>query len=366
MYESFYGLKENPFHLTPDPSYLFMSRGHEEAYTHLEYAILENKGFVVITGEIGSGKTTLINLLLSKIQQKIQVGVINQTLVQPTQFIKMICQEFELPTDARDKAELLDLLHSFLLQQFARRKRVTMIIDEAQNLPNNTIEEIRMLSNLESEKHHLIQMMLVGQPELKYKLQQKSLEQFVQRVTVYCHLNGLDMDETSRYITHRLQVAGAEKQDIFTKEAIDVIHQYSRGIPRLINILCDAALVYGFADELNVIDLNVIEDVVADRKVGGIFPENGLDESSVSLSAPGNRKEHEPETGQSFQSIESRLQLLESLATDITQRLNILFVRREQQDDRVLQLLKMLKQSTENRMELMAEIQLLKQQQRTN
>jgi len=366
MYESFYGLKENPFHLTPDPSYLFMSRGHEDAYTHLEYAILENKGFVVITGEIGSGKTTLINLLLSKIQQNIQVGVINQTLVQPTQFIKMICQEFELPTDSRDKAELLDLLHSFLLQQFARRKRVTLIIDEAQNLPNNTIEEIRMLSNLESEKHHLIQMMLVGQPELKYKLQQKSLEQFVQRVTVYCHLNGLDMDETSRYINHRLQVAGAEKQDIFTNEAIDVIHQYSRGIPRLINILCDAALVYGFADELKIIEKNVIEDVVTERRVGGIFRDNDPEGSNALPSLATNAKKLEPETGQSFQSIESRLQLLEGLVTDITQRLNILFTRREQQDDRVLQLLKMLKQSTENRVELMAEIQLLKQQQRTN
>lgn len=366
MYESFYGLKENPFHLTPDPAYLFMSRVHEEAYTHLEYAVVENKGFVVITGEIGSGKTTLINLLLSKIQQSIQVGVINQTLVQPTQFIKMICQEFELPTDTRDKAELLDLFHDFLLQQFARRKRVTLIIDEAQNLPNNTLEEIRMLSNLESEKHHLIQMMLVGQPELKYKLQQKRLEQFVQRVTVYCHLSGLDREETSRYIHHRLHVAGAENPDLFSEEAISVIHEYSRGIPRLINILCDAALVYGFADELTSIGKNVIEEVIAERKVGGIFLDYASEESSSRVSLSGKIKDFEPETGQFFQSVESRLQLLESIVTDINQRLGILFSRREQQDDRVLQLLKMLKQSTENRMELMAEIQLLKQQQNSN
>jgi len=365
MYESFYKLRENPFHLTPDPAYLFMSRVHEEAYTHLEYAVLENKGFVVITGEIGSGKTTLINLLLSKIQQNIQVGVINQTLVQPTEFIKMVCQEFELPTDSRDKAELLDQLHSFLLQQFASRKRVTLIIDEAQNLPNSTIEEIRMLSNLESEKHHLIQMMLVGQPELKAKLQQKSLEQFVQRVTVYCHLSGLELDETSRYINHRLEVAGAEQQDLFTVEAIAAIHEYSRGIPRLINILCDAALVYGFADELPIIDKKVVEDVVAERKIGGIFPENGLEEARIPLSTPDAGIERGPELNQHFYALENRLHLLENIVSDMTSRLSNLYSRKEQQDDRVLQLLKMLKQSTESRVELVAELQALKQQQST-
>jgi general secretion pathway protein A len=364
MYKPFYGLKENPFHLTPDPSYLFMSRVHEEAYTHLEYAVVENKGFVVITGEMGSGKTTLINLLLSKIQQKIQVGVINQTLVQPTQLIKMICQEFELPTENRDKAELLDLFHSFLLEQFSSRKRVTLIIDEAQNLPDNTIEEIRMLSNLETEKHHLIQMMLVGQPELKNKLQQRKLAQFVQRVTVYCHLNGLDRDETSRYITHRLQIAGAENPQIFSEEAVDAIYQYSRGIPRLINILCDAALVYGFADELKIIEKNVIEEVVNERKIGGIFEENEPEEYYEPSFVHEDRQNSSIAADQRLQSIESRLQLLESLVTDINSRLSVLFSHREQQDERVLQLLKMLKQSTENRVELMAEINLLKQQQK--
>jgi len=363
MYESFYGLKENPFNLTPDPSYLFMSKVHEDAYTHLEYAIVEHKGFVVITGEIGSGKTTLINLLLSKIQQNIQVGVINQTLVQPTQFLKMVCQEFELPTESRDKAELLDVFHTFLLEQFAQRKRVTLIIDEAQNLPDNTVEEIRMLSNLESEKHHLIQMILVGQPELKFKLQQKRLEQFVQRVTVYCHLSGLDRDETAQYIGHRLLIAGAANPALFTEDAIDAIHRYARGIPRLINILCDAALVYGFADELDVIDGNVLEEVIAERKIGGIFRENSAEKEADLPLPPEQGEKGVLVTDPHFQSIESRLQLLESLVTDINSRLGVLFTRKEQQDERVLQLLNMLKESTESRVELTAEIAALKQQQ---
>ncbi|SEM42790.1 general secretion pathway protein A [Syntrophus gentianae] len=362
MYESFYGLKENPFNLTPDPSYLFMSKVHEDAYTHLEYAIVESKGFVVITGEIGSGKTTLINLLLNKIKQNIQVGVINQTLVSPTQFLKMVCQEFELPTDSRDKAELLDLIHSFLLKQFARKKRVTLIIDEAQNLPDNTVEEIRMLSNLESEKHHLIQMILVGQPELKYKLQQKRLEQFVQRVTVYCHLSGLDRDETAHYIRHRLSIAGSENPELFTEEAIDAIHRYARGIPRLINILCDAALVYGYADELRAIDKIVIEDVIAERKIGGIFPEQDAEREADLPLMPEYGQIRTSGMEQQFTSIESRLQLLESLVADINTRLGVLFDRKEQQDERVLQLLKMLKESNESRVALMAEIAALKGQ----
>ena len=252
MYESFYGLKEKPFDLHPDPDYLYMSRGHENAYTHLEYAIAENKGFVVVTGEIGSGKTTLINFLLTKIRQDIEVGLISNTSLTPEQFIAMICEEFEVPLqgDGSDKAKMLGRFHAFLLEQFAKKKRVILIVDEAQNLSPEALEEIRMLSNLEAEKHHLIQILLVGQPELKYKLQMKNLEQFAQRVTVHCHLDGLGPEEVDRYIRYRLTVAGAKGSDIFSEDAIEAIHKHSRGIPRLINILCDTALVFGYADSL--------------------------------------------------------------------------------------------------------------------
>jgi len=180
MYESFYGFKEKPFNLTPDPDYFYMSQTHENAYTHFEYAIAENKGFAVITGEIGSGKTTLINFLLDKIQQDIHVGVISKSSVSPVQFIKLLCEEFELNVQRLDKGGMLDAFSRFLLKEFAERKRVVLIIDEAQHLSLETLEEIRMLSNLEDAKHHLIQIMLVGQPELAAKLQRNGLEQFAQ------------------------------------------------------------------------------------------------------------------------------------------------------------------------------------------
>jgi len=170
MYESFYGLREKPFNLTPDPDYFYMSPGHENVLTHLEYAIQESKGFVVVTGEVGCGKTTLINYLLRKIPQSIQVGIINNTLVQFQELLRMICLEFELDIANAEKAVLLTRLYSYLLDKYSKRERVILIIDEAQNLPEKTLEEIRMLSNLEAEKHHLLQMILVGQPQLREKL----------------------------------------------------------------------------------------------------------------------------------------------------------------------------------------------------
>ncbi len=271
MYESFFGLKEKPFNLTPDPDYIYMSPAHENAFTHLEYALAENKGFVVITGEIGAGKTTLINFLLNKIPQDVDVGIINNTSVAPGQFIRMICEEFEVGVKGTTKAGMLDRFHGFLMERFSEKKRVVLIIDEAQNLSIRTLEEIRMLSNLEAEKQHLIQIILAGQPELRAKLKKKELEQLAQRVTVHCHLVGLDSEEVARYIRHRLFVAGADQRELFTQEAIETVFQNSRGIPRIINILCDAALVYGFADELPLIDARIVEDVVNDKKAAGLF-----------------------------------------------------------------------------------------------
>ncbi|MBN2515743.1 MAG: AAA family ATPase [Deltaproteobacteria bacterium] len=354
MYKSFYGLKEKPFNLTPDPDYLFMSRGHEEAYTHLEYAITENKGFVVITGEIGSGKTTLINFLLRKLKQNIQVAVVNQTIAHPKQFLKLVCQEFELAVDVMDKAEMLDTFQNFLLQQFAEKKRVALIIDESQNLPNRTIEEIRMLSNLESEKHHLIQILLLGQPELKDKLQKKSLEQFTQRVTVYWHLYGLDKDEVKEYIRHRLWVAGAEELDIFDQQAIESIHKHSRGIPRLINILCDASLVHGYADELKVITSNVIDEVVKVRNIGGILDEKKEVTKESSSSFP--KKYRNDHLSQRMQAIEKKIKVVENTLKRINIDLDSISSDKHKRDELVLELTKMLKQSMESQANLMLEL----------
>ncbi|HPQ42819.1 MAG TPA: AAA family ATPase [Syntrophales bacterium] len=354
MYKTYYGFKEKPFNMTPDPDYLFMSRGHSDTYTHLEYAIVENKGFVVITGEIGSGKTTLINFLLRRIKTNVKVGVLNQTMAQPKQFMKMICQEFGLETSGLDKAEMLNRIKDFLVKQFNAKSRVALIVDEAQNLPDKTIEEIRMLSNLESEKHHLIQIILVGQSELKDKLQQKKLEQFVQRVTVYCHLNGLDKDEVDQYIRHRLHVGGTKNLNIFDRNATEAIHRYSKGIPRLINIICDAALVYGYADELEIIGENVIEEVVKDRDTGGVRTKDISNRYPRSTPAIGGGITGE--ATKKFRDIEKRIDVLEKTLYRINKELDTLTSSKGKRDELALELTKMLQQSIKNRSDLLLTI----------
>ena len=359
MYESFYGFKEKPFNINPDPDYLYMSGAHEKAYTYLEYAIAENKAFVVITGEIGSGKTTLINFLLRKIPQDINVGILNNTNVLPLQFIKMICQEFELTVDGLDKAGMLDTLHQFLLKQFAERKRVVLIIDEAQNLPSKSIEETRLLSNLEAEKHHLIQIILMGQPELKYKLQRKDLEQFAQRVTVSNHLEGLKKEEVHQYIHHRLKVGGANNLDIFNNEAIEAIYKYSQGIPRIINIICDTALVHGYADDIKIIDRKIVEEVIETREIGGRLP-SVTENAKTHLPPSPDKAETIPEYEKRGQYLENRIDLLESIVTNLDQRLNDWVNKKEKQESNFLELLKMFKDSLENRRHMILKYSQLK------
>lgn len=294
MYESFFGLDENPFNLNPDPDYLFMSEGHENAHTHLEYAVMESKGFVVLTGEIGSGKTTLLNLFLSEIPDEFHVGLINQTFVTPIQFLRKMCREFELNSDVKEKEAMAEIIHDFLLEEYANGKRVLLIVDEAQNLPTKTLEEVRMLSNLESQKNHLIQIILVGQPELKYKLRKKELAQFAQRITVHCHLDALNENEVKGYIQYRLRVAGAKRANLFTDDAVAAIANISKGIPRMINIISDAALVYAFADSKDFINKRIINDVVRERAAGGIFFDEESQEKSqmYRVNEKGNQNFH--------------------------------------------------------------------------
>jgi general secretion pathway protein A len=358
MYESFYGLKEKPFDLHPDPDYLFMSQGHDNAYTHLEYAIAENKGFVIITGEIGSGKTTLINYFLHKIPQDIVVGLINNTFAAQNNFIKMICQEFELDVDVKDKVEMLDLLYGFLIKRFAEKKRVVLIIDEAQNLTPEAMEEIRMISNLEAEKHYLIQMILAGQPELKYKLHRKDLEQFAQRVTVHCHLGGMGLDETGSYIRHRLKMAGAKDFDIFENQAIEAIHAYSAGIPRLINILCDTALVYGYADGMKVIGKKGIEDVIQAREAGGMFSSAPCKKDT--LPSPPDRSIITEQVEERLRSMEQRISLIESMIDSMSRSINILTGKRSERDAIVIELFKMLKDSMDSRINTLVNFSIYK------
>ena len=357
MYESFYRFKEKPFDLHPDPDYLYMSRIHENTYTHLEYAIVENKGFVVVTGEIGSGKTTLINYLLNKIGEGIQVGLVNNTNILPAEFLKMVCQEFELNPKTNDKAELLDIFSGFLIDQFAAGERVVLIVDEAQNLTNDTLEEIRMLSNIETDKHHLIQIILVGQPELRFKLQQSNLKQFAQRVTVHCHLKGLENDEVKEYINHRLEVGGSDRSDIFAAETIDNIAVYSRGIPRLINILCDSALVYGFADELETISTSILENVYEELKTLGTFTDYDA-KPSASPATPATAKTVTAISDNNFKSLENKVQLLDEKIADLSKRLEFITDKRNDRDDIVIELLKIIKENLDSRNQLLSRLNL--------
>ncbi len=355
MYESFYGLKEKPFNLLPDPSYLYMSSGHENIFSHLEYAIAENKGFVVITGEVGSGKTTLINYLISKSLIGVEVGLINNTYIAPNQVIKSICREFELSTEGLDRDEMLDRFHDFLIDKYAQKKRVILIFDEAQNLSIKTLEEIRMLSNLEAEKDHLIQIILSGQPELKVTLRDGRLKQFIQRITVYCHLNGLSGSEVEKYIKYRLTVAGAKDPDLFVDGAINTIASYSKGIPRIINLVCDAGLVYGYADNHKKISKAVIEEVIRERSSGEIFSDEG--ENKLSAHPPKTESnEGQTISGERIELLEARIQNLETMFRSIDKRLHSLMNIRDEKDVVVLELFKMLKSSMESRYESLTRI----------
>lgn len=270
MYKKFYNLNEKPFKIVPNPNFLFLSPRYENALTYLEYGLAEKSGFIMLTGEIGMGKTTLIRYLLNKLESKMEVGVILNTNVTADQILKLILLEFELPASEGDKSKELETLYRFLIEQYKIGKQVILIIDEAQNLTDEALEEVRMLSNLQSDEEILLQVMVVGQPELKKKLKKPELAQFSQRIAVSYHLSPLTRKECHDYIAHRLKAAGGNP-DIFLTNAMDLIYDSSGGIPRTINLLCDACLVYGFADEIEQIGEYIVQQVIDDKEGMGIF-----------------------------------------------------------------------------------------------
>lgn len=269
MYESHYGLTAKPFSIVPNSEFLFLSENHENALTYLEYGLSEKVGFILLTGEIGAGKTTLIRYMLNKIGSQTDVAVIFNTNFTTTQLFRRILCEFEIPCDTGGKENHLEVLYQYLIDRYAQGRHVLLIIDEAQNLSNGSLEDIRMLSNLQTDNHTLLQIMLVGQPELKVRLDQANFRQLAQRIAVNYHISPLDMEQTQRYIAYRLQKAGGSPE-LFTPEAIDRIYKISGGIPRTINLICDTALVYGFADSLKCIDVAVIEKVIEDKVCMGV------------------------------------------------------------------------------------------------
>jgi len=272
MYKNFFGLKENPFEITPNPDYLYLSPNHENALTYLEYGLMKNVGFILLTGEVGAGKTTLVRYLTSQFDTEKEIAVIFNTNVTPDEFLCLALKSFKLEPLDGNRIKNLDILEQFLIDRQSKNKQVLLIIDESQNLSDAVLEEVRMLSNLQSHNQGLMQIMLVGQPELKERLLKSGHSPFAQRIAVNFFLPGLTEKETESYIFHRLKKAGGNP-DIFSSEAIEMIFQASKGIPRTINLLSDAALAYGFGFELKTIDISVIEQVIKDKGGMGLHVE---------------------------------------------------------------------------------------------
>ena len=279
MYKEFYGFKEKPFSIISDPGFLYMSPKHRMALTYLEYGLMDGIGFILLTGEIGTGKTTLIKRLLKQIGGDIEVAVIFNTNVSANELLELILDEFELKSERHGKGSYLDTLNQFLIDKHAMGRKVLVIVDEAQNLSREALEEVRMLSNLQTDKASLIQILLSGQPALRNRLQHASLTQLSQRIAVSYHLGPLSLEETGSYISHRIKIAGGNSEKLFSTSAIEKLFECSGGVPRTINILCDSALVYGYADELTTIGEQVIEDVVQDRQETGIVIASGVEEN---------------------------------------------------------------------------------------
>lgn len=262
MYGELFHLTEPPFRLSPDPAFLFTSKQHGRAKAYMESTIWLADGFVVITGDIGSGKTTLIGAFLDELPEDIALAHITQTQVTPVEFLQSVLVEFGFRPFKMRKAELLATLNDFLVEQYAANKRVLLIVDEAQNLSRKVLEEIRLLSGLESKKEKVLRIIFAGQPELSDKLNSPRLEQLTQRVRLRFHLGPLSKRETREYIEHRLKVAGAADGSIFQDDTFALIFRYSGGVPRLINTLCDTALLCAFAEESKQVTKELIKSAV--------------------------------------------------------------------------------------------------------
>jgi type II secretory pathway predicted ATPase ExeA len=267
MYEHFFGLREKPFSLLPDPAFLYFGGQHSSAYALLEYGVLNQAGFTVVTGEVGCGKTTLIRHLLNQVDAEVNVGLLANVHHGTNDLLRWVLMAFGLEYESKGSVGLYEALIEFLVAEYAQRRRAALIVDEAQNLNPATLEELRTLSNVNADKDLLLQLILVGQPELKTTLERPELRQLAQRVVAHYHLTALSEDECVAYIRHRLERAGGSA-DLFTPEACLQVFRHTGGVPRLINLLCDTALVYGFAEGARQVGVELVKSVIEEKAAG--------------------------------------------------------------------------------------------------
>ena len=312
----FFGFTEKPFSLVPNPNYLYLSSNHSKAMAFLEYGLMEKIGFVMLTGEIGTGKTTLIRHLLNQVKADMDVAVLFHTNIESDALIPLVLNEFEIKYNTGiKKATALGVLYDYLIQQYAAKRRVLLIIDEAQNLSDEVLEEIRMLSNFQTDEEMLLQIMIVGQPNLRDKIQDPRLEQFAQRISASHHLSTMTLEETGAYIGYRLEKAGGSP-DLFPREVIGKIFEATAGIPRIINLLCDASLVYGYADDTKEICLDILAQVIEDKGGMGIFTKQKLKKVPEACS------ENDASENDALERLKEKIATLEHRINQLTQTMN--------------------------------------------
>jgi general secretion pathway protein A len=316
MYKKFFGLKENPFNVNPDPRYLYLTPNTQEALACLTYGIETRKGFILLTGEVGTGKTTLINKLLEWLhKERVFTAFVFNPRLSVSQFFDFMMADFGIPCETHQKGQMLLKLNQWLLDRYQAGERAVLVVDEAQNLSPQMLEEIRLLTNLETSTEKLLQIVLAGQPELEQKLNQPQLRQLRQRITLRAKTRQLTLEETRGYIEERMRIAGADNPDIFSPEAVAAVHHYARGIPRVTNLLCEHALVSSFVDQKNPVPAEIVEEVARDFDLHIVDPLAQTPPPAPALTFPSNGDSN----GDQPPLIESLLQALNTLVDRLNQ-----------------------------------------------
>jgi general secretion pathway protein A len=316
MYKKFFGLKENPFNVNPDPRYLFLTPHTQEALACLTYGIETRKGFILLTGEVGTGKTTLINKLLEWLhKERVFTAFVFNPRLSVSQFFDFMMADFGIPCETHQKGQMLLKLNQWLLDRYQAGERAVLVVDEAQNLSPQMLEEIRLLTNLETSTEKLLQIVLAGQPELEQKLNQPQLRQLRQRITLRAKTRQLTLEETQGYIQERMRIAGAENPDIFSAEAVGAVHRFARGIPRVTNLLCEHALVSSFADKKIPVPAEIVEEVARDFDLHVVDPLAQAPATAPVPPVPSNGETN----GDQAPLVESLLQALNSLVDRLNQ-----------------------------------------------